>query len=116
MRTAEEHVRKIEPGPNEEKRRMSRYEVVYPLGTPTQGQKATAPGVADLNGMTIGELSNYQFHSASTFPLIKKALLARYPDLKFVPYDAFGNIDDPNRESDIVKALPDKLREYEVDA
>ena len=95
---------------------MSSYEVVYPLGLPTQGLKVASPGIADLNGMTIGELSNHQFHSAMTFPVIRKALLARYPDLKIVPYQTFGNIDDPNRESEIVKALPDKLRLYDCDA
>jgi len=95
---------------------MSPYEVVYPLGNPTEGPKVTPSRIADLNGMTIGELSNYQFHSALTFPVIKKALLARYPKLKFVPYEAFGNIDDPNRESEVVKALPGKLTEYECDA
>jgi hypothetical protein len=95
---------------------MSHYEVVSPVGAPTKDVQAMSSRIADLNGMTIGELSNYQFHHQLTFDVIKKALLERYPGLKFVPFEAFGNIDDPNREADVVKALPDKLRSLECDA
>jgi hypothetical protein len=95
---------------------MSQYEVVCPLGEPTQDAKVMPSRIDDLNGMTIGELSNYQFHHKLTFDVIKNALLERYPGLKFIPFEAFGNIDDPNREADVVKALPDKLRSFECDA
>ncbi|HEX2831032.1 MAG TPA: hypothetical protein VHP37_32155 [Burkholderiales bacterium] len=95
---------------------MSQYEVVSPLGEAPGRPKAMPARIADLNGMTIGELSNYQFHHKLTFDVIRQALLERYPGLKFVPFEAFGNIDDPNREADVVKALPDKLRSLECDA
>jgi hypothetical protein len=95
---------------------VSQYEVVSPVGEATKGPQAMPSRIDDLNGMTIGELSNYQFHHKLTFDVIRKALLERYPGLKFIPFEAFGNIDDPNREADVVKALPDKLRSFECDA
>ena len=95
---------------------MSIYKVVYPLGRSTQISKPITPRLTTLDGLTIGELSNYQFHSSLTFSVIRKALLKRFPNVNVIPYEVFGNIDDPNRESEVVKALPDKLKEYEVDA
>jgi hypothetical protein len=95
---------------------MSDYRVVSPAGVSSQGVKAVAPPLGDLDGLTIGEISNYQFHHAMTFDVIKAALLERFPNLKFVPYQTFGNVDDPNRESEVLAALPDKLREQGVDA
>lgn len=95
---------------------MSTYKVVYPLGRSVRTEKSATPRVKTLDGLIIGELSNYQFHSALTFDVIKASLLKRFPSLRFVPYEEFGNIDDPNRESEIVKALPDKLKQHKVDA
>jgi hypothetical protein len=95
---------------------MSEYAVVCPVSEPLQAVRPAPRTLDDLDGLTIGELSNYQFHSGFTFDVIKRALLARYPRLKFVPFEAFGNIDDPNREAEIVRGLPEKLRLYECDA
>lgn len=95
---------------------MSDYRVVSPAGVSSQGVKTVAPPIADLDGLTIAELSNHQFHHTMTFDVIRKSLLERFPNLRFVPYQTFGNIDDPNRESEVLAALPDRLREQGVDA
>jgi len=92
------------------------YQVVCPQGRSTQLTKRGAPRLDTLDGKTIGALSNYQFHAAITFPVIRKALAKRYPTLKFISYEAFGNIDDPNHETAVNRALPDKLKEYQCDA
>ena len=95
---------------------MSTYKVVYPLGRSANQAKAATPRLTALDGLTIGELSNYQFHSAFTFRIIREALLKRFPTIQFVTYDKFGNVDDPNRESEVIKALPGNLKKYKVDA
>lgn len=91
------------------------YEVVYPLGRLTQQAKTVTSRLDSLNGMTIGELSNHKFGSELTFAVVEKALLKRYPDMKFVSYEKFGDTYGPE-ESEVIKSLPDKLREYGCDA
>ena len=89
-------------------------EVVYPLGRRTQQGQPRAARPSTLDGLTIGELSNHKFDSEFTFEVIEKAILKRYPNVKFVSADKFGDTYGP-RESDVIKALPEKLREYECD-
>ena len=91
------------------------YEVVYPLGRLTQSEKPVARRLNTLNGMTIGELSNHKFGSVLTFAVIEKVLSKRYPDIKFISHDKFGDTYG-TEESDDIKALPDRLRQYECDA
>lgn len=91
------------------------YEVVYPLGRLTQQAKPRIPRLNTLDGMTIGELSNHKFGSELTFAVLEKSLLKRYPNVKFVSYREFGNTYGP-RESEVVRALPDKLRKHGCDA
>jgi hypothetical protein len=95
---------------------MSIYEVVYPLGLTSQPPKAISSRLNTLNGKTIGELSNHQFQSALTFPLIEKLLTNRFPDIRFVSYEKFGHIDHPNHESNVNQALPEKLKKWGIDA
>ena len=49
-----------------------------------------APRLSDLNGKTIGELSNGDVWEANrTFPLIRQILRKRFPDVNFIPYTEF---------------------------
>lgn len=91
------------------------YEVVYPLGRLTQQAKPRIPRLNTLDGMTICELSNHKFGSELTFAVLEKSLLKRYPNVKFVSYKEFGNTYGP-RESEVVSALPEKLKKYGCDA
>ncbi len=95
---------------------MTTYKVVYPLGRSAHVANVAAPRVDTLDGLTIGEFSNYQFHSSLTFSVIRKSLLKRFPNLRIIPYEVFGNVDDPNKESQVVRALPDSLRKHGVSA
>ena len=90
------------------------YRVVYPLGRRTQQLKPRTARRATLEGVTIGELSNHKFDAGFTFEALEKALLKRYPNLKFVSYRQFGDVYG-SHESDVIKALPGKLKEYECD-
>ncbi|MBI4308558.1 MAG: hypothetical protein HY684_07125 [Chloroflexi bacterium] len=48
------------------------------------------------------------------FPIIEEKLRQRYPDLKFVRWDAFGNIQGPD-EPEVIAALPGLLRKHGCD-
>ena len=91
------------------------YEVVYPLGKPTTKDERVASRLNKLDGITIAELSNHKFGSEFTFEVIEKALTRRFPRLKIIPHSEFGNTYG-NSESEIIKALPGKLKAFEVDA
>ena len=91
------------------------YEVVYPLGRLTQKAKPIAPRLNALDGITIGELSNHKFGSELTFAVLEKSLAKRYPNVKFISHEEFGDTYGP-RESEVIRTLPDKLRKYGCDA
>ena len=93
---------------------MSVYEVVYPLGRRAGRRKARAARPRTLDGLTIAELSNHKFDSEFTFEVIEKALLKRYPTLKFVSHREFGDVYGAH-ESDVIRALPGKLEQLECD-
>ena len=48
-----------------------------------------AARLGDLNGRTIGELSNGLWDDYRTFPFLRKQLQKRFPRLKIVPYTEF---------------------------
>jgi hypothetical protein len=49
-----------------------------------------APRLKDLNGVTLCEISSYNWEWASTFPVIRATLQKQYPGLKIIPYDKVG--------------------------
>ncbi len=90
------------------------YSVVYPLGRRTRQTASRSRRRESLDGATIAELSNHKFDSAFTFEVLEKALLKRYPNLKFVSHREFGDTYG-NKESDVIQALPEKLKALDVD-
>jgi hypothetical protein len=91
------------------------YAVVNPLGKLTQKAKIETTRLGSLDGMTVAELSNHKFGSELTFQVLEKALMKRFPNMKLVPHTAFGDMYGSS-ESDVIKALPGKLKEFEIDA
>jgi hypothetical protein len=84
-------------------------EVFDPRGSALDAKKYDyAPRLTDLNGKTIGEISNRMWESDRIFPLIRDLLKKRYPDIKFVPYtdlpSGLDNIQDNEEIGDIVAA------------
>jgi hypothetical protein len=93
---------------------MSMYEVVYPLGRRAGQRKPRAALPRTLDGLTIGELSNHKFDTDFTFEVLEKALLRRFPNVRFVSHTEFGDTYGL-RESEVISALPKKLEQLEVD-
>ncbi len=92
------------------------YKVVSPLAPPASRNRNVNPSLPDLNGKVIGELWDYSFRGDETFPIIERCLKERYPDVKFVGYDYFGNFHDPAKEAEMMASLPAKLKASGVDA
>ena len=92
------------------------YKVVYPIGTQTTQQRKVSDSISDLNGKTICELWNYAFRGDDSFSIIEKLMKKKYPDVKFVSYENFGNIHDPSEEAKMMAELPAKLRKFKCDA
>lgn len=68
-------------------------EVRLELYDPTGAEEVTqsfAPRLSDLNGKTIGLLSDGLFQAHRTFPLIWELLLKRFPTARIIPPDEFG--------------------------
>lgn len=91
------------------------YEVVWPLGKSVYETFPLASRAADLNGKTICELWDWLFRGEEIFPILRELLLKRYPDIKFVDYNTFGNTHSA-REKAIIGGLPDMLRQHGCDA
>jgi hypothetical protein len=65
-------------------------EILRPTGSARDSNKFSyAPRLPDLNGATIGEISNSLWEANRIFPRIRELLKQRYPDIKFVPYTEF---------------------------
>jgi hypothetical protein len=93
---------------------MSTYEVVYPLGRRVRPATTRAARPHTLDGATIAELSNHKFDSEFTFAEIEKAILRRFPTVRFVSHERFGDTYGP-RESDVIRDLPERLKLYDCD-
>ncbi len=92
------------------------YEVVWPLGRAAAGPPMRlSPPISDLSGKTIGELWSHRGDSDAFFPIIRESLQQRFPDIKFVHYDTFGDTHGAN-EAEVIADLPKLLRQYGVDA
>ena len=84
-------------------------EVFDPRGVALDANKHHyAPRLVDLNGKTIGEISNRLWESDRIFPLIRELLKQRFPDIRFVPYTEFpsgaDHISDNEELGDLVVA------------
>ncbi len=91
------------------------YKVVWPRGKRDVKDIPYARHLDTLKGKTICELSDRAFHADDIFPMIEKELAKRYPGVKFVNYEKFGNTHGGG-EANVIASLPDKLKQNRCDA
>ena len=92
-----------------------RYDVLSPLPRKAVEASAAAPRIADLNGKTVAELWDVIFRGETIYPLVRQYIQARYPGVRFVGYEAFGNFHGA-REAEVSAQIPAKLRAHGADA
>ena len=85
------------------------YQVVWPLGKLAYRNVALKPRIADLNGKTICELSDYSFRGEEIFPIVRESLRRQYPGIKFIEYTTFGNTHG-SAEAEVIQNLPAMLK------
>jgi len=90
------------------------YQVVWPLGKLAYRNVALKPRIADLNGKTICELSDYSFRGEEICPIVTELFRQQYPGIKFVEYTNFGNTHGA-AEAEVIHNLPAMLKEHGCD-
>jgi hypothetical protein len=92
-----------------------RYDVLSPLSRKAVKTSAAAPRVPDLNGKTICELWDVIFRGETIYPLVREHIRRRFPGVRFVGYEEFGNFHGA-LEAKVSAQIPDKLRAHGADA
>jgi hypothetical protein len=95
----------------------SEFEVVWPSGRSAVSEVGLSEALDGIDGKTIGFVWDHVFRGAEMWEIIKERLSADYPGTRFVDYPVFGDIHGSvASERAAVAGIPDKLREYRVDA
>ena len=87
---------------------MDKLEVVSPLGLETVKASGAAPRLDDLNGKTLCEFWNGVFKGDITFPIIRKLLTEKYPELRVIPYTEFPfarGSDNPASQRELAREI-----------
>ena len=92
-----------------------RYEVLWPLSRRAVKDTAAAPRIPDLNDKTVCELWDVIFRGETIYPLVREYIKKRFPGVKFVGYEEFGNFHGA-REHEVSATIPDKLKAFKADA
>ena len=91
------------------------YEVVWPRSPRQIASKALAPRLQTLEDKTIAELWDYVYRGDEVYAWLEEALKARFPGVRFVNWREFGFIHG-NEEREVLAALPQRLKQFGVDA
>ena len=91
------------------------YSVVWPRGEKTQEIAPLAGRLDSLEGKTVGFLWDYLFRGDEIFPLLEEGLKERYPQIKFVNYDAFGSTHGGDEHA-VIAGPADKIQSTGTDA
>ncbi len=94
------------------------YEVVSPLGRRSVAEQTPlAARLTDLGGRTVAFVWDHVFQGDAMFERFTAAAAARFPGVRFVAHEAFGNIHGTAKEEEeAVDLLPERLRAHRVDA
>jgi hypothetical protein len=91
------------------------YHVVWPQGTRAFAEGDAVPRLGDLSGKTIAAIWDYLFRGDEIFATVTRKLGERFPGLRVVSYDVFGNTHGARQQA-LLAEVPEKLRRHEVDA
>lgn len=98
---------------------MEKLEVVSPAGITTVKLSSAARRLDDLNGKTVCEVWNGVFKGDISFPILRKLLKEKYPEVKVIPYTEFYHLpgsDIPERQLELARQIVAMAREKGCDA
>ena len=99
--------------------KTERVAVVSPVGADVVKPVRAARRLDSLEGKTIGEIWNGVFKGDITFPIIRKLLKEKYPELKIIPYTEFPHApisDNPTQQREHARHLAALAKEKGCDA
>jgi len=91
------------------------YAALWPRGMRQAGVKPLAKRLDTLDGKTIAWVWDYVFRGNEVFEQLEASLRARYPGVKFLHWEQFGNTHGSDERA-VVAGLADKLRSLGADA
>lgn len=93
----------------------AQYQALWPRGPRQAKVKPLAKRLDTLEGKTIAWVWDYVFRGDEVFAQLEESLKAKYPGVKFLSYEKFGNTHS-DKEREVVAALPGKLKALGADA
>jgi len=93
----------------------AQYAALWPRGPRQAKVKSLAKRLDTLDGKTVAWVWDYVFRGNEVFEQLEASLRERYPGVKFLHWDLFGNTHGSD-ERNVVANLPQKLRELGADA
>lgn len=90
------------------------YEVYWPRSPRQTGVQPVAKRLETLENKTIAFIWDYIFRGDEIFIHLEEGLKARYPGIRFIGYQEFGNV-HAGTEREALAKLPQKLKDLKVD-
>lgn len=94
---------------------VEEFKALWPGGVDAVPVIPPAPRPGSLNGKRIGFLWDYMFRGDEIFPVLERGIADAFEDVEFVGYEAFGSMFGGDEHA-VLAALPERLRELEIDA
>jgi hypothetical protein len=91
------------------------YKVVWPRGRWARTGAKFAKRLDTLEGKVVAELWDWVFKGDKMFTIWRRELSKRYPNIKFIDWQEFGEVHGAN-EHQVLAALPEKFKQFGVDA
>lgn len=91
------------------------YEAYWPRSPRQQVTRELAPRLDTLEGKAVAQLWDELFKGDIVFELLEEGLKQRFPGIRFVSWREFGSTHG-GHEREALAALPQKLRDFGVDA
>jgi hypothetical protein len=98
---------------------MHNHEVVSPLGQEAVRQSSAARRLDRLAGKTLGEFWNGVFKGDQTFPIIRRLLQRKFPDLRIIPFTEFPHApgsDNPGKQREVSQTMAALAKKKGCDA
>ena len=95
--------------------REGKFDVLWPLSRRAVRDAKSAARLPDLNDKVVCELWDVIFRGETIYPLVREYIKKRFPRVKFVSYEEFGNFHGA-REHQVSATIPEKLRAHKADA
>jgi len=93
----------------------AKYAVLWPLARKHVAPRVAVTPLADLSGKVVAQIWDRMFQGETVYARLREQLSARFPGIRFIDHEVFGDIHGPDERA-VIAALPERLRAHGVDA